>query len=147
MTASVTSEYLTVPSRLFGPIQVPRDSVITFDEGLLGFGGERQFILVPAAADGLYWMQDCADAGICFLLGEPFRFFPDYAPAVTMPESEETGLLGIITLAPKGEPCSMNLQGPLVFDFTARRGHQVVLEPGAYLTRHEVDLSTMLPRR
>jgi len=141
--APALSDTLTIPSRLFGPIQAPKDSLITFDEGILGFGGERRFIIVPAAADGLFWLQDCSDAGIAFLLGEPSQFFPEYAPALQLPDTDEPGLLCIVTLAPRGEPCSMNLQGPLVFDFVARRGWQVVLETGGFTTRHPVDLTAL----
>ncbi len=141
LPASVTATTLTIPSRLFGPIQAPRDSLLTFDDGILGFAGERRFIIVPAAAPDLYWLQDCSDAGIAFLLGDPFKFFPDYAPDLELPDTEEPGVLCIITLAPRGQPCSMNLVGPLVIDFAARRGSQVVLEPGLYMARHPLDLS------
>lgn len=143
MTADA-SEMITVPSRLFGPIQVPRSSLITFPDGMPGFAGLRQFIVVPAAADGLYWLQDCSDAGIIFLLGEPNRFVEGYDPRLDLPESEEIGVLGIITLPTPGESATMNLQGPLIIDFASRMGEQVVLEPGAWSTRHEVDLQALL---
>ncbi len=144
MTTAASSDLITVPSRLFGPIQVPRASLLTFPDGMPGFAGERQFIIVPAAAEGLYWLQDCGDSGVCFLVGEPNRFVPEYAPAIDLPESDEVGVLGIITLPAPGESCTMNLQGPIVVDFSARTGQQIVLEPGLWTTKHAVDLQAVL---
>lgn len=138
-----TDAPMLVPTRLFGPLTVHPDSCILFPEGLLGFAGERRFILLPAAPEGVFWMQAVDDAGLAFLTVNPLLFEPDYAPdlgGAMPPETSEVGLLAIVTLPRRaGDPCTMNLQGPVVIDFSARTGRQVIVTRGSYSTRHRID--------
>jgi len=139
------AETLSVASRLFGPLVVPRDEVLVMPEGMLGFAGERRFVLLPAAPDGVFWLQSVDDGALIFLLVDPFRFFPGYVvDAPEIPEAgpgEEVAVLSIVTLPrTKGEQCTVNLQGPLVLQTPARIARQVIIEDPRYHTRHELNL-------
>ena len=121
----------------------PADLII-MPEGMLGFAGERRFVLLPAAPEGVFWLQNVDDGALIFLLIDPFLFFPSYsAEAPDIPE-ERTGdvaVLAIVTLPrARGDNCSVNLQGPLVFDFPRRQVKQVIQEDPRYTTKHSVDL-------
>ncbi len=147
--AAPAGETLCIASRLFGPLTVPRNDVITMPEGMLGFAGERRFILLPAAPDGVFWLQSTEESGLVFLLVDPFLFFPGYE--LDIPElpdpgpGEEIAVLTIVTLPrATGESCTANLQGPLVIRFPARVARQVVLVDSAYHTKHPVDLREKL---
>ena len=76
-----------VASRLFGPLSVRPDAFITFPDGLPGFAGERRFILLPAAPEGVYWLQSADEGSVAFLLVDPFPVFPEYA--VELPDSPD----------------------------------------------------------
>ena len=140
---------LLVASRLFGPISVPLEDIVVMPEGMLGFAGERRFVLLPAAPEGIFWLQGVDDGALIFLLVDPFRFFPDYV--VETPELPEPGpgeraaVLSIVTLPrERGDPCTANLQGPVVIQFPERLARQVVLPDQRYHTRHELDLRSSL---
>lgn len=133
-----------VASRLFGPLHLPQDQVITMPEGMLGFAGERRFVLLPASPEGVYWLQNVDDGALIFLLIDPFLFFPGYvvdAPDVPESRTPDVAALTIVTLprTPR-EECTVNLQGPLVIDFASRTARQVIQEDSRYHTRHPVDL-------
>lgn len=139
------TETFSVASRLFGPLTVSRDDVVVMPEGMLGFAGERRFVLLPAAPEGVFWLQSVDDGALIFLLVDPFQFFPGYVvDAPEIPEAgpgEEVAVLSIVTLPrARGEPCTANLQGPLVFETPARTARQVILEDPRYHTRHELNL-------
>lgn len=149
MTATVqhpgtTGEMIFVPSRLFGPLNIAAADLIVMPEGMLGFAGERRFVLLPATPDGVFWLQNVDDGALIFLLIDPFSFFPDYsadAPDIPEERTEDVAILTIVTLPrQRGETCSVNLQGPLVFDFPRRQVKQVIQEDPRYHTRHTVDL-------
>lgn len=149
MTATVAAPQpaaLTIPTRLFGPLTVPPDSCITFPDGLPGFGGVRRFVLLPSVGAGLYWMQSVDDGSLVFLTVDPFRVVPGYAFQVPDGGDPETvAVLAIVTLGPKGGPCTANLRGPLVIDFAARRGRQLVQTEAPWDVLHPVDLEPLLP--
>jgi flagellar assembly factor FliW len=137
-----------VPSRLFGPLHVRSDSFITFPDGLLGFAGERRFILLPAAPEGVFWLQAVDDGSLVFLLVDPFPVFPDYAfdlPAAADLEPGSLAVLSIVTL-PRDASASAttNLQAPLVIDLASRTGRQEVLVQADFGTQQPFDLKALL---
>lgn len=147
VTSMTTDETVTIASRLFGPLRVPRGSWLTFADGLLGFAGERQFAILPAARKGLFWLQDVTDGSVAFLAVDPLQFFPDYEP--DLPDApgmaEELSVVCIVTLPMDDRTdCTMNLQAPLVIDFTAKTGAQLLATGDRYHTRHAFDLKSVL---
>lgn len=137
-----------IPSRLFGPLEVPASSCINFPDGLLGFGGERRFVLLPAADADIFWLHAVDQGNLAFLVIDPFANFPGYE--VDLPEVDEnrvntTMVLTIVTLGGTMDAqCTANLQAPLVLDLAAREGRQIVLQDVAHPTRHPVDLWSRL---
>ena len=135
---------IRVASRLFGPLEVVVDECYTMPEGMLGFAGERRFVLLPATARGIFWLQSVDDGTLIFLVIDPFEFFPAYE--VDLPDLPERGdehtvVLTIVTLPRhQGDQCTTNLQAPLVLDLRDRSARQVVGEDLRYHTRHEVSL-------
>jgi flagellar assembly factor FliW len=138
-----------VASRLFGPLSVPPGDIIVMPEGMLGFAGERRFVLLPAAPEGIFWLQSVDDGALIFLLVDPFKFFPEYvveSPEIPEPGPDErVAVLSIVTLPrERGSACTANLQGPVVIRFPERRAQQVILTDQRYHTRHELDLRSSL---
>jgi flagellar assembly factor FliW len=142
-------DVVLVASRLFGPLSIAREDILRMPEGMLGFAGERRFVLLPAAPDGVFWLQSVDDGSLIFLLVDPFPFFPDYEANVPeMPESVAPGdvaVMSIVTLPRKpGEECTCNLQAPLVVHLPTREARQVILEDPRFHTRHPVQLRDKL---
>jgi flagellar assembly factor FliW len=146
-------EPLLVPSELFGPLQVRPDDCLIFPEGLLGFAAQHRWVLLPAAAMGVYWLQSCDEGSLVFLVVDPFPFLPGYT--VDVPDDdpvargaerpEDVVVLAIVTMpANAWSACTMNLQGPLVVNLRTRIGFQRVRGDAAYGPRHSIDLRSRL---
>src|SRR5262249_23049338 len=138
-----------VASRLFGPLSVQPEAFITFPDGIPGFAGERRFVLLPAAPEGVFWLQAVDDGSVAFLLVDPFPVFPGYS--VELPDAvdpEKTPLvLSVVTLPREDdESCTANLQAPILLDLAQRVGRQVILADSGYGARHPFDLRSRLAR-
>jgi flagellar assembly factor FliW len=151
---AMTDPTLTIPSEVLGPVTVAPADVITFEHGVLGFPACRQFVLLPAGREGLYWLQSAEHSALTFLLADPFTLVPGYTLDLGATEGGEAlagasppdvVALVILTLpATRAEPPTANLQGPVVIDLRTRQGRQVVVTSGEYDLRHPVDLSQKL---
>ena len=147
---AMTDAPLTIPSEVLGPIRVAPGDVITFEHGVLGFPACREFVLLPAGREGLFWLQSVEHSALTFLLGDPFTLVPGYTLDLAATEEGESladaspgdvVALVILTLpATRAELPTANLQGPLVMDLRTRRGRQVVVPNGEWELRHPVDL-------
>jgi len=135
---------VTVPSRLFGPLEVSPDAWITFPVGLPGFGGEQRFVLLPATGDRTFWMQSIDDGALVFLLVDPFPLVEGYEVEVA-DGGDDVAALAIVTMPDERDsPATMNLQGPIVIDFATRLGRQHILTDQRFGTRHPLDLKALL---
>lgn len=133
---------LSVPTRLFGQLEIHPDACITFPEGIPGFGGEQRFVLLPAASDGLYWLQSVDEPGLAFLLADPFPRVPGYE--VDVPDQgadHEVAVLAVVTLpADRSGPATMNLQAPLCINLTTRTGWQQIDPQAKWSLRTPLEL-------
>jgi flagellar assembly factor FliW len=137
---------LTVQSRLFGTLQVAPEACIRFPRGIPGFWEEREFVLLPAGADGLFWMQSLRQPALAFFAVDPFKFLPDYAPALP-PEcdGQEVALLALVTLPRgRGGRCTINVKAPIVIDLRSSTARQEILEDDTLPLALPIDLGLAL---
>lgn len=153
LMAAAAPAPLLVASELFGPLRVAPEECLVFPEGLLGFAAQHRYVMLPAAAHGLYWLQSCEEGGLVFLVVDPFAFVPDYGVDVSDDDvvaqgaegPEDVAVLSIVTLpASPTSACTMNLQGPLLVNLRTRLGFQRVCSDDRYQARHPVDLRSRL---
>lgn len=131
---------LVVDSTLLGRLEVPAERVLTFPAGLPGFEGLRQFVLVATQREGLHWLQAVEDAGLSFLLADPFRVVEGYAVdlpptelAALGPTDDDTPPLVLaVAVIESGLSGSLNLQGPIVINPATRLARQVILPDSAW---------------
>ena len=149
--AAITSpSRMIVDSDLLGPIEAAPEDVIHFPEGLLGFPECRNFVLLPAAREGLFWLQSADHSALAFLLADPFRFFEGYSVELGPVERAELQveaasdviILSIVTLPRPGETrATTNLQGPLAINLARRLARQIILSDSGFGIRCEIDLT------
>lgn len=119
-----------------------------FPEGLLGFSSCQRFTLSryqPADDnESPFFLLQANDANLSFPLISPQLLLPDYQ--LTLPPDTLIKLatdtmndlvaLAIVTLRPRLEEITANLQGPVLFNPIARLGLQVIAE--CYPVRHPI---------
>jgi flagellar assembly factor FliW len=133
-----------VSSTRLGDLEIDSSTVLTFPEGLVGFGDARRFAVVDTHDSGVYyWLQSLDDPQLAFLSVTPWPFFPDYEPVVPDADREALDLSDpgdavvfcLLTVDRDSELITANLLGPLVVNTKNRVGRQVVLDQGNHPTR------------
>jgi flagellar assembly factor FliW len=130
------SGFMTIESAVLGQLVVPETSTVTLPAGLLGFERFTRFALIGTEHEGMFWLQSLEEAGLAFVLADPFRSVPDYDADLTPADAaligatrpEEVLLLVIVTLSSdSAQPVTANLRAPVVVNVMTRQGRQVVL--------------------
>ena len=139
----------TISSLVLGDVVVTDDVVMTFETPLWGFGDHREFALLPAAREGLWWLQSIHSDTTTFLLADPFVLDAQYA--LDLGETERHSLrieqpsdafsLVMVTLpATESEGATANFRAPLVFNVHRKRGMQIVSRDDGHELRRSISL-------
>lgn len=136
---------MKVATKASGLIEVDERQKITFPDGLFGFEGFKEYVLLDADRQPFYWLQSLDVERVAFILVNPFLFRPDYEVNISNEEMAEIGIhspekaliFSIVTIPPDG-PMTANLQGPLVINRDTRTGRQAVLADARWKTRHDI---------
>jgi flagellar assembly factor FliW len=117
-----------------------------FPEGLLGFSQVRRFTLSryqPGdGSESPFFVLQAVDGDLSFPLVSPRLLVPDYQPApstetlvrLATDTMDDVVTLAIVTLRPRLQEITANLQGPLLLNPIARLGLQIIAE--RYAVRH-----------
>jgi len=140
---------LKVKTTRFGTLDVPEKDLLVFPEGLVGFSGNKRYVIYSKENNHpFFWLQSVDDPKLAFVICDPAIFFPDYRISARKTELAAIGstrpadLIICVIVSISREPFSMsaNLQGPLVINTDNRKGKQLVLVEGNYGTRHPIPL-------
>ncbi len=146
---------LHVSSRALGEITVSSAWVMHFPTPIGGFPSHQNFVLVPAARDGLWWLQALDDADVTFILGDPFLLDSSYAFDLgdierdmlsIAEESDAFGLVMITLPYRETESATANCRAPIVFNLVKRVGMQVLSRDESHDLRRPIDLSIYKPQ-
>lgn len=132
----------------FGRIEVDEEAVITFSQGLFGFEGYRQFVVLSTdEASPFRWLQSLEEPSLAFVVIEPRHFMPSYAPTISDIDAQALGLDAdtacltfVVVTIPQGKPEEMtaNLMGPIIVNPETRMARQVIVEDDCYSTKHGI---------
>ena len=140
---------MKVKTTRFGTLDVPEKDLLVFPEGLVGFSGNKRYMIYSKENNHpFFWLQSIDDPKLAFVICDPAIFFPDYRISARKTELASIGstrpadLIICVIVSISREPFSMsaNLQGPLVINTDNRKGKQLVLVEGNYGTRHPIPL-------
>jgi flagellar assembly factor FliW len=137
------------------PLLGEESSPIEFPSGLVGFEEWKRFVLLAHPESGaLRLLQSLDDARVTFIVADPRQITPDYrlslseADARALQADEHaavapewpSGLDAYCILSVQEDPFSVtaNLLGPLVVNWQAGLGRQVILSESDYDTRYQV---------
>lgn len=127
----------------FGEIEYDPQKTIHFPDGLIGFDGLHDFVVVPSKKEGpLFWIQSVEDSQVAFVLTDPTNFFLDYKVVPDQTECTKLGIedpaqcvaLSVVTVHPD-KSVTLNLQAPVLYAPQKSRALQVILEKTKYESR------------
>ena len=132
----------------FGDLEVSKDTVITFDDGLPGFPQLRRFVILEMdEVKPFHYLQALPDDDtppIALYLINPFLVDPSYEfrltdsdmDAIKSMNSAELIIYAVATIPADPREATVNLMAPIVINEKDRRGRQVILHDSKYSVRH-----------
>lgn len=131
----------------FGELEVNKNDIISFTDGLLGFDNlTKYFVVDPGDNTLILWLQSAEDEKIAFPIIEPKIFSPDYvvkltATELTMLDLESLNnakIYCILTIPQNVTEMSANLKAPIVINNNKKIAKQVVLQDSKLSVKHEM---------
>ena len=136
---------MKIQTTRFGELEVDKNDIITFKEGLLGFDHLQKFFIVdPGDQTLILWAQSIDDGSIAFPIIEPKIFKQDYTVKLLPSELEslrlesinEASVYVILTIPQDVTEMSANLKAPLIINNKAKLARQIVLQDSKLEVRH-----------
>jgi flagellar assembly factor FliW len=123
----------------------PTESIIRFEEGLIGFYDFKTFQLIESDEIAPFrWLQSTDRPEVGFLVIEPSLIVRDYTHVIPRREWESLGLtnpeagvvLVMCMVGPASSQTTANLQAPLLVNFQKNIAKQVILTETGLTSRH-----------
>lgn len=135
---------MKIATTRFGQLEVPDESLITLNAGMVGFPRDTVYAWIPHrdSAD-IAWLQSVQNPGVAFPLLNAARIGADYPDVNLEAIAEQAGLsyesisdlaLMVVLSAAAGEAPTVNLMAPVVINASTRMGAQVVLVGSRFQT-------------
>ncbi|WP_346235412.1 flagellar assembly protein FliW [Lysinibacillus telephonicus] len=127
---------MLIATKFLGDIEIQEQQIITFEQGLLGLGDIKKFVLLPLEKESPFViLQSTEQQEIGFVVAYPFAFKEDYVFEISeedkkdlrVEKEEELITYSIVTLKEPFETSTLNLLAPIVINTAKRYGKQVVL--------------------
>ena len=134
---NIRGESMQIQTSRFGSVELGLEDVIHFNEGLLGFGDLRQFVLLDDPNDEIFaWLQSCENPGIAFPILEPELFTENYSIELTRTDLSSlqleslvgTRVFTIVTIPEDPTKMTANLKAPIVINVQKKWARQCVLQ-------------------
>ncbi|HEY2494680.1 MAG TPA: flagellar assembly protein FliW [Paenibacillus sp.] len=133
---------MNIHTTAWGDIEINEDQIFRFDHGLLGFEGEKEFVIIDHEEGPFCFLQSILNPDLSFVLSDPFTFYPNYEFELLDSEREELALASqvmiycMVTLNSNIKQSTLNLLAPVVFNPERKLAKQVALHHSTYQTRH-----------
>jgi flagellar assembly factor FliW len=140
------TDTMIVENNQLGKIEVEKDKVVIFPEGLIGFEDLKNFVIIDLEEyEPFQWLLCVDDPDITFPIISPIIVADPYEPEITREmaynlgdfKDEELLIYCIVTIRPELKRVTANLLGPIIINQRSRLGHQVVLKDDEYSTEQE----------
>ncbi|HVW30837.1 MAG TPA: flagellar assembly protein FliW [Polyangiaceae bacterium] len=135
---------MEIATSRFGKISATEDDLIRFPAGIIGFRGEKAFVLVPHGTSTLIgWLQSTSTPELAFPVVSAHGLVDEYPDVDVAKAAERAGIGGTeeelavlaVMTAPLQQPATVNLLAPLIVNATTRTGAQVFLEGSRFSTQ------------
>lgn len=139
MTSTIQFE-----STRFGTIEVERDIVLDFPQGMIGFPQHNRFVLLKQRDDSVFmWLHSVDDAGLAFPVVLPWAFYWDYEVKLSDDDLEgievdnpsQISIFCVVNVGSDVRRGSINLFSPIVINNDRRLSRQVINTADGYSTR------------
>lgn len=138
---------MNINTKYLGEVEITKDQILSFPQGLLGFENHNEFVLLDIPDnDHFKFLQDIKNSHISFLVINPWDFFKDYD--MELPDKEldklsidnenQMVIYNIVTLGQTFNQSTSNLLAPIIINQVDKKGRQFILNDSIYTTKHKL---------
>lgn len=140
---------MKIQTTRFGELEVNKNDIVNFKEGILGFDALKRFFVVdPGDQTLILWLQSAEDPAIAFPIIEPKIFKHDYTvklvPAefasLELEDLNGASIYTIITIPQNVTEMTANLKAPIVINNKVKVARQIVLQDSKLEVKHPMYL-------
>jgi flagellar assembly factor FliW len=138
---------MNIKTKYHGTIEIHKEEVLHFINGIPGFKAEKEFVLLPLPEnDWFHVLQSIKTPELGFVVTDPFIFFTDYdfkldqstVEQLEEPSEKNIKVLSILTVKEPLHKTTTNLQAPIVINLANNKAKQIILNDTDYQTKHRV---------
>ncbi|XQY91515.1 flagellar assembly protein FliW [Metabacillus sp. HB246100] len=135
---------MKISTKYHGDVEMEEKDLIFFQNGLPGFIGEKEFVLLPLESDSpLLILQSVKSKDLGFIMINPFNYFHSYEFELSKPDKDfleihsesDITILTIITVKEPFEDSTVNLMAPIIINVKNKKAKQVILNNSIYNSR------------
>jgi flagellar assembly factor FliW len=134
-----------IRSKRFGDLDVPRESIFEFPEGLVGFPGAKRFVLLDHRPGSTFkWMLSVDDPELGFAVADPSDLVVGYvapfeaATRAVGADPADMVIFALVTIPQNPTEMTVNLMAPVAVNLRSRIARQLVLEDPKLDAAHRV---------
>jgi flagellar assembly factor FliW len=138
---------MIISTRRFGDIKIDPAKIITFQDGMIGFGRYSRYAVLPFMEGTPFeLLQSIDERDLAFVVIDPFIVNPDYRfevsdedlAALQVKDGKELVIRVVVTLPADLKQMTANLQGPVLLNEKRLLGKQIVLINTDFSVKHPV---------
>jgi flagellar assembly factor FliW len=124
-----------------------QDTVLRFEEGLIGFADYKNFVLLEnAGIEPLRVLQFAGSPDVAFFVLDPKIRVADYYNQVPTREWESLGITDpakylafvVVNIGLNAKECTANFQAPILVNYETMNGRQIILTDSGFCVRHPI---------
>ncbi|WP_186580801.1 flagellar assembly protein FliW [Aquibacillus kalidii] len=138
---------MLIQTKYFGEIEINKEQIIEFTQGIPGFLEERQFVLLPLEENEFFYvLQSVKHANPAFIVVNPFHFVSQYEfdldevtlKLLDIESQSDVQVLCIVSLKEPFETSTANLQAPIIINHKNKRARQYITNSKDYSTKERL---------
>ncbi|WP_123053464.1 flagellar assembly protein FliW [Clostridium sp. JN-1] len=132
---------MKLDTRYHGVLNYEKEDIITFKKGLPGFENLKNFILVPAEENKLFYiLHSMEDTNVGIIVISPFNVMKDYefdlndykVSELNIKNQKDIIVVNTVNLSSKIENITINLKAPIIINKDENIGEQLILDKSNY---------------
>lgn len=138
---------IKIKTKHFGEVELGKEKIIRFEEGIFGFEGEKEFALLydnETDSNPFCWLQSVANRDVCLPMINPLDWYESYTPEIDDQMILKIGELDqqlldiftVIVIPNDIEKMTTNLKAPILINIKSHQGIQVIVNDDQYMVRH-----------
>lgn len=138
---------MKIKTRFFGEVEVHKNKIITFNDGVPGVPNLTKFLLMTDEDENspFCWLQSIEDIDVVFTLFNVLEYLPDYNPIVDRENvvglgeiKEELIIQCMATIPNTVKDMSINLKAPVVINPTNNLAKQIICNNEEYPIKYYI---------